>query len=191
MIVTNLNATNEAILNNAKVTGNLNVSGTIVGNVIGNANINTLSSDVSGNPINVNSQLIYNNSLRPIIMAIALGSTTCPITDLAGNTFPSDKYICKVVYSNNYIPALGIKNNKWWIGNSLWDNWQLCVLEFTPISYYNIKSLFKADSQIVASDGTQLTNSDWIYTRGNTWINNGYYVFDDKGVPQKVTPASS
>ena len=49
MTVTNLNASNQANLNNAKVTGNLNVSGTITGNLAGNVTGNVTGSMQSPN----------------------------------------------------------------------------------------------------------------------------------------------
>ena len=49
MIVTNLNATNQTLLKDTKISGDLNVSGTIIGNVTGN-----LTGNVSSNTINTN-----------------------------------------------------------------------------------------------------------------------------------------
>ena len=67
MTVTNLNASNQANLNNAKVTGNLNVSGTTILNNLNVSNTSTLNNlNVSSNiitseSINVSKNIIINN----------------------------------------------------------------------------------------------------------------------------------
>ena len=196
MTLDNLNVTQKITGNlTGNLTGNVignitgNVDGDLSGNVTGTANLSTLSSDLSGNPINVNSSMVYEKSLRPIVFSVAIGNTTCPIVDLSGNTYASDKYMCKVLFSNNYIPTLGIQNNKWWIGNTLWNNWQICTLEFTPIANYNVLSMYNYDTTPTASDGTAIDNTDFNSSRG--FVNNGYYVFDSSNLAHSVTPPSS
>jgi hypothetical protein len=192
MTLDNLNVTQKITGNlTGNVTGNVtgNINGDLSGNVTGTANLSTLSSDLSGNPINVNSSMVYEKSLRPIVFSVAIGSTTCPIVDLSGNTYSPDKYMCKVLFSNNYNPTLGIKNNKWWIGNTLWNNWQVCTLEFSPITNYNVLSMYNYDTTITATDGSAIDGTD--YNLGRGFVNGGYYVFDSSNLAHSVTPPSS
>jgi hypothetical protein len=200
MVITNLNATNQSILNNAKVTGNLNVSGTItgnltgnvIGNVTGNANINTLSSDVSGNPININSQLIYDKSIRPSTLTVSVGNYKGPIYGINGITFPINKYTIKHISGSS---TIGVRNNKWWICSfPHWNMWTQSVFEIIPIplnQYYTNYS----NSSVIAVDGDYV-NSNYPLPTG--WVvgpvnngNNSYYSFDGTDKYAHTLPIST
>ena len=191
MIVTNLNATNQAIFKDTKISGNLNVSGTITGNVTGNvtgnANINTLSSNISGSPINVNSYFLYNQSIRPYTLTVAIGLYKGPIYDASQNTFSTDKYTVKQISGNN---TIGVRNNKWWIcPYPNWHGWQQSVLEIIPIplnqyySNYSNAPPITVDTDILGWATPPINSS-----------NNSYYVYDSSAnaVPytQPVTTSS-
>jgi hypothetical protein len=183
MTVTNLTTTNQANIKDAKISNNLNVSGSITGNVTGNvtgnANINTLSSDVSGNSINVKSQLLYDQSIRPSTLTVSVGNYKGPIYDVNGKTFPIDKYTIKQISGSS---TIGVRNNKWWIcPYPHWNIWTQSVFEIIPIplnQYYNNYS----NSSVIVVDGNYVSSN---YPNGTGWatvplnhLNNSYYSFD-------------
>jgi hypothetical protein len=175
---------------NGNVTGNLtgNVTGNVIGNLQGNltgkANINTLSSDVSNNAINVTSPLILNKDLRPIIMSIAIGSTNVPITDLSGNTFAADKYICEVIGTGRIFAVTNVYNGVWWINTPADDTWTQHLIKITPIEYYNVLSTINLGTTVSDNNIAAITNK-WFY---NVYRDGGYYVVDKNNVAQRITP---
>ena len=138
------------------------------------------SSDSSNNQILVNSPLIYANKLKPIILPLIVGNVSTPIVDLSSNAYPSNTWMCKLLSYSGNIPIVGIRNGYWWI-NSRDDNWHFCIIEFTPISMYNIQGKLM-DSK----NGVNLPN-----VSANAFINwigpyypndyNSYLVFDTDG----------
>ena len=116
MIVTNLNATNQTLLKDTKISGDLNVSGTIIGNVTGNVTGN-LTGNVSSNTINTNKININNNGFVIWTQQINWGRPQEVLaTDPSGNTYPSDKW---VLYSGGW-GASGIGNCATFIRDNKW-----------------------------------------------------------------------
>jgi hypothetical protein len=188
VIFNNVNATG---MINGDVTGNVtgnvtgDVTGNVTGNLTGNANINTLSSDVSNNPINVLSPLLLNKDFRPIIMSIAIGSTNVPITDLSGNTFAADKYICEVIGTGKLFAVTNVHNGVWWINTPEDGRWTQHLIKITPIEHYNVISTIKTGTMVSDGNSAVVNANKWFY--GN-YRDNGYYVVDSNNVAQKIIP---
>jgi len=114
MIVTNLNATNQAIFKDTKMSGNLNVSGTITGNVVGN-----LTGNVVGNVVgNVTGNINSPNSQYILKMEDGKNGDNLVIYDNSGNVYKKMKqWVYKGCYRDNrkrvlsdYPGDLGVSN---------------------------------------------------------------------------------
>jgi hypothetical protein len=167
---------NTATFNNLNTTGDITVSGDIKGNgakkIIDTIRLNTI------------------DNRKPVILTIQIGSSKLPIVDLTGNTFPSDKWLCRLisVSANNPIGSvIGIRNGKWWIANfGGWNTWQQATVEFTPINigaedYYDLKSGFHPSITIDTAIDFANTNSHITGAATGTGpANNGYFVYSSE-----------
>ncbi len=156
---------NEAIQNLAKIYADTNNTAAF-NNIRATGNINAKNLNIDGN--------IVIDNRKPVILTIQIGSSKLPIVDLSGNTFPSDKWLCRLISTapaNNEHSiqlsglVIGIRNNKWWIANfGGWGMWQQATVEFTPINvraedYYDLKSGFHPAITIDTKIDMDNTNS--------------------------------
>ena len=219
----NIKGNNLEINNNIIGGGNMDISGNmkidkeikgnsymeIVGDIRGNSNME-ISGDIKGNSnFEISGNMIGNgvtklmentrlnkiDNRKPVILTIQLGSSKVAIVDLSGNTFPSDKWLCRIINVNSnvsYSPFLhrtgvviGIRNNKWWISSfSGWNEWQHITLEFTPIhvrveDYYDLKSGFHPAITLDTVIGSGM-NSKVIDGWATGPVNNGYSVYNSE-----------
>ena len=114
-------------------------------------------------------------------MVVIIGSASVPITDLSGNTFPADKYICEVIGASKNYPVINVQDGVWWIHNSEWGSWQNHMIKITPIEYYNVISVLTNNSN---TEGKNWATSNHYY---RVFQNpGGYYVIDSTNTVKQV-----